>query len=86
MEDAGESVPANSTNSTEQAASSEDTGESAPANSTNSTEITVSADTDETPYILLAFENTVTEAQIKKQPVCYEAKQQRQTRNPLGEL
>ena len=65
MEDAGESVPANSTNSTEQAASSEDTGESAPANSTNSTEITVSADTDETPYILLAFENTVTEAQIK---------------------
>ena len=65
MEDAGESVPANSTNSTEQAASSEDTGESAPANSTNSTEITVSADTDETPYILLAFENTVTEEQIK---------------------
>ena len=65
MEDAGESVPANSTNSTEQAASSEDTGESAPANSTNSTEITVSADTDETPYILLAFENTVTEKQIK---------------------
>ena len=65
MEDAGESGPANSTNSTEQAASSEDTGESAPANSTNSTEITVSADTDETPYILLAFENTVTEAQIK---------------------
>ena len=65
MEDAGESAPANSTNSTEQAASSEDTGESAPANSTNSTEITVSADTDETPYILLAFENTVTEEQIK---------------------
>ena len=65
MEDAGESGPANSTNSTEQAASSEDTGESAPANSTNSTEITVSADTDETPYILLAFENTVTEEQIK---------------------
>ena len=65
MEDAGESVPVNSTNSTEQAASSEDTGESAPANSTNSTEITVSADTDETPYILLAFENTVTEEQIK---------------------
>ena len=65
MEDAGESVPANSTSSTEQAASSEDTGESAPANSTNSTEITVSADTDETPYILLAFENTVTEEQIK---------------------
>ena len=65
MEDAGESVPANSTNSTEQAASSEDTGESAPANSTNSTEITVSADTDEPPYILLAFENTVTEEQIK---------------------
>ena len=65
LEDTGESVPANSTNSTEQAASSEDTGESAPANSTNSTEITVSADTDETPYILLAFENTVTEEQIK---------------------
>ena len=65
MEDAGESGPANSTNSTEQAASSEDTGESVPANSTNSTEITVSADTDETPYILLAFENTVTEEQIK---------------------
>ena len=65
MEDAGESVPANSTSSTEQAASSEDTGESVPANSTNSTEITVSADTDETPYILLAFENTVTEEQIK---------------------
>ena len=65
MEAAGESGPANSTNSTEQAASSEDTGESAPANSTNSTEITVSADTDETPYILLAFENTVTEEQIK---------------------
>ena len=65
LEDTGESVPANSTNSTEQAASSEHTGESAPANSTNSTEITVSADTDETPYILLAFENTVTEEQIK---------------------
>ena len=65
MEDAGESVPANSTSSTEQAASSEDTGESVPANSTNSTEITVSADTDETPYILLAFENTVTEEQMK---------------------
>ena len=65
MEAAGESVPPISTNSTEHAAALEDTGESAPANSTNSTEITVSADTDETPYILLAFENTVTEEQIK---------------------
>ena len=65
LEDTGESVPANSTNSTEQTAPMEDAGESVPANSTSSTEITVSADTDETPYILLAFENTVTEAQIK---------------------
>ena len=65
LEDTGESVPTNSTNSTEQTAPMEDAGESVPANSTNSTEITVSADTDETPYILLAFENTVTEEQIK---------------------
>ena len=65
-EDTGESVPANSTNSTEQAASSEDIGESAPANSTNSTEITVSVDTDEIPYILLAFDKSVTEDNIKQ--------------------
>ena len=65
LEAVGESTPTSNTNSTEPAASLEDTGESVPANSTNSTEITVSADTDETPYILLAFENTVTEAQIK---------------------
>lgn len=65
LEAVGESTPTSNTNSTEPAASLEDTGESVPANSTNSTEITVSADTDETPYILLAFENTVTEEQIK---------------------
>ena len=65
MEDAGESVPANSTNSTEQAASSEDTGESAPANSMNPTVIAVNAGTDETPYILLAFDSSITEEQIK---------------------
>ena len=65
MEDAGESAPANSTNSTEQAASSEDTGESAPANSMNPTVIAVNAGTDETPYILLAFDSSITEEQIK---------------------
>ena len=64
-EDTGESVPANSTNSTEQAASSEDTGESAPANSMNPTVIAVNAGTDETPYILLAFDSSITEEQIK---------------------
>ena len=65
LEDTGESVPANSTNSTEQAASSEDTGESAPANSMNPTVIAVNAGTDETPYILLAFDSSITEEQIK---------------------
>ena len=55
---------------------SEDSGEDVPmllaaepvalaASGENSTTITVNADTDETPYILLAFENTVTEEQIK---------------------
>ena len=65
LEAVGESTPTSNTNSTEPAASLEDTGESVPANSTNSTEKTDRSDTDETPYILLAFENTVTEEQIK---------------------
>lgn len=59
-----------------QAMSSEDSGEAVPmllaeesgvpvASGENTEEITVTAGADETPYILLAFENTVTEQEIK---------------------
>ena len=65
LEAVGESTPTSNTNSTEPAASLEDTGESVPANSMNPTVIAVNAGTDETPYILLAFDSSITEEQIK---------------------